>query len=187
MLGLPLILSFFVVSGLRATFNIPYHLPANWMFQVTDSGDAREHAAATRKWVGFCGLLPLTLFVMALEFGYWPWKDAMLHLMFESISSLILVQVLFFNFLKVPFTCSYYPGKENLAILMGIYLYGFTTYTSMMVALESWLIIDVRRAFAFARLAIGLMFIVSSARNRSRARLVWEEQSDAQLQRLGLN
>jgi len=32
LLEAPLILSFFVVSGLRATFNIPYELNANWMF-----------------------------------------------------------------------------------------------------------------------------------------------------------
>jgi hypothetical protein len=187
MLALPLTLSFFVVSGLRATFNMPYQLPANWMFQVTDSGDAREHVAATRKWVAFWGLLPLALFAAALEFGYWPWKDAVLHLAFESVVSLILLQVLFFSFRKVPFTCSYYPGKKNLAILMGVYLYGFTTYSSTMVALESWLVVDVRRLFAFVVLALGLILILSSAGSRRRARLIWEEQSDAQLQSLGLN
>ena len=36
-------------------------------------------------------------------------------------------------------------------------------------------------------LALGLSLILSSASNRSRARLIWEEQSDVQLQSLGLN
>jgi hypothetical protein len=187
MLALPLILSFFVVSGLRATFNMPYQLPANWMFQLTDSGDSREHAQATRKWVAFYGLMPLGLFVGTVEFGYWPWKDAVQHLAFESMVSLILLQVLFFSFRKVPFTCSYYPGKKNLAILMGIYLYGFTTYSSTMVTLERWLILDSRRLFVFVLLAMALIFILSSARGRSRSRLIWEERSDAELQSLGLN
>ena len=30
-------------------------------------------------------------------------------------STPLLVQLLFFSFRKVPFTCSYYPGKRNLA------------------------------------------------------------------------
>src|SRR5262249_21708292 len=51
MLALPLTLSFFVVSGFRAAFNMPYQLQANWMFQTTDSGDTRPYAAGTRKWV----------------------------------------------------------------------------------------------------------------------------------------
>ena len=60
----PLILSFFVVSGLRATFNLPYELGANWMFQITSGSDAAEYLKATRKWVflqghssGLCGCL----------------------------------------------------------------------------------------------------------------------------------
>ncbi len=137
--------------------------------------------------VVLCWLLRLALFVGALEFGYWSWKDAVLHLAFESVVSLILVQVLFFSFHKVPFTCSYYPGKKNFAILMGIYLYGFTAYSSTMVALENWLSVDVHRLVGFVLVALGLIFILSSARSRSRARLIWEEQSEGQLQGLGLN
>jgi len=187
MLALPLILSFFVLSGLRATFNVPYQLPANWMFRIADSLDAGEHAEATRKWVAVRGLLPLALLVAVLEFGYWPWKDAAEHLVFEAVVSLVLLQILFFSFRKVPFTCSYYPGKRNLAILIGVYLYGFTIYSSTMVALESWLVVDFRRLFAFVLLSLGLILILSSARRRSRGRLIWEEQSDAQLQGLGLS
>src|SRR6185369_9240798 len=135
---------------------------------MTDSGDAREHAVATSKWVALCGLLPLALFVGVLEFSYWPWKKAVMHLAFESAVSLILLQVLFFGFRKVPFTCSYYPGKKNLAILMGVYLYGFTTYSSTMVALESWLALDVRRLVAFVLVALGVMLMLAFARSRSR-------------------
>src|SRR5262245_16765536 len=39
----PLILSFFIVSGLRATFNIPYELNSNWIFQITSGWDAAEY------------------------------------------------------------------------------------------------------------------------------------------------
>ena len=51
MLALPLILSFFVVSGLRATFNIPYELPANWLFRVTETHNAAEYITATRRFI----------------------------------------------------------------------------------------------------------------------------------------
>ena len=188
MLELPLILSFFVVSGLRATFNIPYELPANWMFRLTEGRDSREYVTATRKWAAVYGLLPLTLLMAALEFVYWPWQDAAFHLVFESMVSLILIQVLFFTFRKEPFTCSYYPGKKNMAILAGVYLYGFTIYSSSMVALESWLLVSRARASFFLIGGVAALMALSYARRRQdSARLIYEEQSDTQLQGLGLN
>jgi hypothetical protein len=187
MLALPLILSFFVVSGLRATFNIPFELPGNWIFRITNSHDSRHHVTATRKWVTVFGLLPLALVVTTIEFAYWPWADAIFHLVFEAIISLILVQVLFFNFRKVPFTCSYYPGKKNMAILAGVYLYGFTTYSSSMVALENWLLLSPPRAFVFLIAGMTAIVALSAARRRKHAPLIYEEQSDTQLQSLELH
>ena len=55
----PLMLSFFIVSGLRATFNIPYELGANWMFRITSGRGATEYLKATRRWVLLRGIIPL--------------------------------------------------------------------------------------------------------------------------------
>jgi hypothetical protein len=186
MLALPLILSFFVVSGLRATFNIPYELPANWIFQTTDTHDSRQHVNATRKWVAVSGVLPLALCVSAIEFAYWSWMDAAFHLVFEGIVSLALLEILFINFRKVPFTCSYYPGKRNLAIVAGVYLFGFTAYSSSMVAIENWIRMSPARAFAFAIAGIAGLVALAAVRRRP-SRLVYEEHSDAELLGLGLN
>lgn len=187
MLALPLILSFFVISGLRATFNIPHELSANWIFRTTADFDASQYVSATRKWVALCGLLPLAVLVAAIEFAYWPIRDASFHLMFEATVSAILIQILFFNFRKVPFTCAYYPGKKNLAILAGVYLYGFTTYSTSMVALENWLMLSSARSVAFLMAGIGAITALSSLRQRNRVTLIYEEQSDSQLQILELN
>jgi len=187
MLALPLTLSFFVISGLRATFNMPYELPANWMFRTTAGYDSQHHVAATLKWVAVSGLLPLALFVAAIEFAYWPWPEALYHLAFEAVISLILVQVLFFSFRKVPFTCSYYPGKKNMAILAGVYLYGFTMYSSSMVALENRLLRSPSYAVAFIFAGVATVLALARARRRQAAPLIYEEQSDAQLQGLELN
>src|SRR5262245_64077587 len=70
LLEAPLILSFFVISGLRATFNIPYELGANWMFQITSGRDAEEYVRATRKWVLLRGILPVYLALLPLELAF---------------------------------------------------------------------------------------------------------------------
>jgi len=188
MLGLPLTLSFFVVSGLRATFNIPVELEGNWIFQLTEAPDSEGYVAATRKWVAVYGIAPLMLLAATLEFAYWPWRAAVFHLAFESIVSLLLLQLLFFTFRKVPFTCSAYPGRRNVVILGAIYLFGFTTYRSNMVALEGWAAQSPSWALLFFVQGIATLIALSSLRRRQNStRLIYEEQSEMEILGLGLN
>jgi hypothetical protein len=188
MLELPIILAFFVVSGLRATFNIPSELPANWLFQLTEGRDSREYVAAIRTWVILCGILPLMALMAPIEFSYWPWEEALFHLVFLAMISVILLHVLFFNFRKVPFTCSYYPGKTNLTLLAVVYLYGFTTYSSSMAALERWLLGGTSRSFLFLAAAVsGIAALSAARRRRDGARLIYEDQPDPLVRGLGLN
>ena len=49
------------------------------------------------------------------------------------------MEIMFFGFRKVPFTCSHLPGKVNLVGLAVIYILGFTMYSSTMADLEAWL------------------------------------------------
>src|SRR5262249_22298997 len=135
----PLILSFFVVSGLRATFNIPYELGANWMFQIASGNQAAEYLKATRRWVLLCGILPVYAALAPLEFAFCDAREAAFHLAFGLAIATVLIEILFFKFNKVPFTCSYLPAKSHLAFLAGAYLYGFTMYTFTMASLERWL------------------------------------------------
>jgi hypothetical protein len=187
MLALPLILSFFVVSGLRATFNIPYELPANWLFRVTETHNAAEYITATRRFIALWGLLPLMSLIAVVEFAYWSPADAIFHLAFEWIISVFVLNALLFNFQKVPFTCSYYPGKKNMAILAGVYLYGFTTYSSSMVALERWLQGNTVRTVVFLMIGVGAIACLSLKRRNTAVKLIYEEKSDGQLQSLELS
>jgi hypothetical protein len=61
LLRLPLILSFILISGLRAAFNFPSDLRANWAFQVSETSESRAYVRATRKWMVTCAIAPLFL------------------------------------------------------------------------------------------------------------------------------
>ena len=82
LLEAPLILSFFAVSGLRATFNIPYELGANWMFQITSGRNAGPYLTATRRWVLLSGVLPMYAILVPLEFGFLSPAEATFNLVF---------------------------------------------------------------------------------------------------------
>ena len=71
---LPLTLSFVLVSGLRAAFNFPSELRANWAFQISEITGVRRYLAATRKWIVVCAILPLFLLLAPMEFVCFPWR-----------------------------------------------------------------------------------------------------------------
>jgi hypothetical protein len=137
LLSAPLTLSFFVVSGLRAAFNFPAELRANWVFQICESEDRILHIRAARKWIGLMGIAPLFALLAPVEIWFRGWRLGFLHLTFALGLALVLLNLLLIWFRKIPFTCSYFPGKTSMAVMFFLYLAGFTTYSWTMAELET--------------------------------------------------
>ena len=57
-LGIPLILLFFLIIGLRVSFSIPIELRANWLFRLTDPFGRGVYLDATRKALGLSRWCP---------------------------------------------------------------------------------------------------------------------------------
>jgi hypothetical protein len=139
LLKLPFALSFLLVSALRAAFNFPSELRANWAFQITENQATGDYMNATRKWVALHAIVPLFLLLAPVEFLKFSWPTAVFHLSLGLVSSLLLMEIMFAGFRKVAFTCSYFPGRTNLIGLGVIYLFGFTAYSRCLAALERFL------------------------------------------------
>jgi len=160
LLRLSLTLSFVLVSGLRAAFNFPSELRANWAFQITETSEVQGYLAATRKWIVLCAILPLFALLAPMEFACFRWTAALFHLAFGIALSVLLMEIMFFDFRKVPFTCSHLPGKVNLVGLSVLYILGFTMYSSTMADLESWLAgLPVAAALFFAATASACVLL----------------------------
>jgi len=186
----PLILSFFVISGLRATFNIPYELNANWMFQIVNRYDAAEYLKAARRWVIMRGIIPVYAILAVLEFAFLDPVQAGFQLAFAFAIAAILVELFFLNFNKVPFTCSYLPAKSHLAFLAGAYLYGFTIYTFTMASLELWVSASPLRMLAFFLFIVGILIAISIYRRHTHDRtleIVYEDDADPLIRQLNLS
>lgn len=137
---LPLTLSFVLISALRAAFNFPSELRANWAFQLAEIHPVADYLTATRKWIVVCALIPLFLLLAPMEFSCFLPGIALFHLAFGFTLSLILTEVMFLGFRKIPFTCAHFPGKVNLCFLGVMYVFGFTTYSRTFAAFERWLV-----------------------------------------------
>jgi len=140
LLSVPLTLSFFVVSGLRAVFNFPAELRANWIFQICESEERVPHLRAVRKWILLMGVTPLFAVLAPIEIWFRGWPLALVHLTFALLLSMVLLNLLLVWFRKIPFTCSYFPGKTSMSVMFFLYLAGFATYSWSMADIEARLI-----------------------------------------------
>lgn len=185
----PLTLSFILISGLRAAFNFPSDLRANWAFQVSETNSAAAYTRAIRKWVLLCAILPLFLLLAAIEAIHAPWGAVAFHFAFGVTVSIGLMETLFVGFHKVPFTCSHFPGKVNLVFLSVLYVFGFTLYSSYMASLEEWLwATPVAAAVLFAAIA-GALVMLGRARDRApigESGLEYEDDGNPAVRTLGL-
>ena len=110
----PLALSLLVSVGLRYLFALPESVRANWLFQITDRDGSAAWLAAVERFVVWFGLAPL--FVAAL-----PAAIAILGLIRASgvtllgfFAALVWFEAVFRKWQKLPFTCSYLPGKQQV-------------------------------------------------------------------------
>jgi hypothetical protein len=188
-LRIPLTLSFILISGLRAAFNFPSDLRANWAFQVSETSSVAAYIRATRKWVMLYAILPLFLLLAAIEAVRSPWTATAFHFAFGVVVSIVLMEALFTGFHKAPFTCSHFPGKVNLVFLSVLYFFGFTFYSTYMASLEEWLWAMPAMAAVFFPAIGGSLVALGRTRERmlgGEAGLEYEDDGNPAVRTLGL-
>jgi hypothetical protein len=55
-----------------------------------------------------------------------------------AVGGFLMVQLSLARFRKIPFACSYLPGKANLHVKLGLFAIGFLFITSEAIELEYW-------------------------------------------------
>ena len=152
-------LSFVLISGLRAVFSFPAELNANWGFQITDSNHATDCMHGVRKWIIVRGMVPLFLLLALAELQFLPWTIVLFQTCYGVMLSLLLTEVMFIGFRKIPFTCGYFPGRMNLVFFGALYVGSLTLYSSsMMTDLEARLMNRPLNAVALFCMALGAWF-----------------------------
>jgi hypothetical protein len=127
MLSIPAVLYFFLLGGTRLAFALPAELAANWIFRANEFQYAvfwRGVRAAL--WV--IVLAPTALFGILLFASLWSFSHALQFSVLQAIAAVILMEWRFRDFQKVPFACSYFPGKANLKGRWPLYVLSFGCY-----------------------------------------------------------
>jgi hypothetical protein len=111
--------------GTRVAFAMPLDPRANWIFRVIGARGGLESLAASRRALLLLSVAPVWLATAVVCLWVWPGRQNVAHLAALGMLGMILADVCLLRFRKIPFTCSYLPGKSrfHLAFLGALGLF----------------------------------------------------------------
>ena len=136
LLWAPMTMMFLAIPAIRLALSVPLDLRSNWVFRMTEDVAGRaEVAAANVRIVLTLGVaLPLALLGPVQWWGLGASAAAMIVL--EALFGWLVVEWVMVDWGRIPFTCSYIPGKgfvpHMFAKGFGSYLV-FTTMTTVIL------------------------------------------------------
>ncbi len=138
----PLSCSVVILSGFRHVLSIPSELRANWIFQLTESQGRSVNGCPRRgaRFVSAYAIAPVYLILIPVAAYAIGWAVATRLAILQVLISLSIFELLFNSWQKLPFTCSYLPGKRPLVVIVAAYLAvlcALLPILSMMIATSS--------------------------------------------------
>jgi hypothetical protein len=108
-----MLMLFCAVAGTRIVFAMPLQLKANWIFRVTPLPGPRKLLNGIRRSLLVLSVAPIWAASAVALLSAWPWRIAAGHLIALGFLGMILADGCLSGFQKIPFTCSYLPGKSQ--------------------------------------------------------------------------
>jgi CubicO group peptidase (beta-lactamase class C family) len=179
------------VVGVRAVFSLPLDLRANWIFRVTPVRGGPVCLAARRRALFALSVLPVCAAAAALFFSIAPWRLAAGHLVILGLLASLLAELCLSGAQKIPFACSYLPGKSNVHLTFWLCIGFIVGLIKKAAGFERRTLED---PVAYALLAGGLAVLVLLARwwnlaaaRRDEGAVRFEDEEDNAVLVLGLN
>jgi hypothetical protein len=157
-LGLPLVLLFFAVFGLRAAFTIPTELDANWIFRLVQP-TVRDSLRASRWLILMLGVIPISCVWLLITLAMWPAPTAVAATLLALVTGLLLTEIALSNWTKLPFASAHEPATETLKskaawYVTAVLMYQFIVPELQLRALRSW-------QTTMTYLAVGIVLVVT--------------------------
>ena len=175
--------------GTRVAFAMPLDLRANWIFRVIGARGGLESLAAGRRALLLLSVTPIWLATAIVCFALWPGRQNAVHLVALGLFGMIVADMCLLRFRKIPFTCSYLPGKSrvHMAFLSAL---GVLSGGSEMAMLERHAMLNTRTIAAMLALLavvwVCVRRITVAIAKREEQELRFEEEAPPAVQGLGL-
>jgi len=178
----------FAVVGLRSVYALPISLTANWVLRTTQLTSPEKYIAATRMSLLLLAALPAWLASAGVLLFYRPLGQVAVHLGILALLGFVLSDLNLLGFYKVPFTCSYLPGKSNIQFSFWVFLIVLVPLT-MFAAIRELRALAHPLQYGAILAALGAVAVGLWALNRQQAKaavLYFEELPDDVLTSLRL-
>ena len=106
------------VVGTRVVFAFPLELRANWIFRAVGLHEAGKILIASQRALFLLSAAPVWLISAAVCFSLWPMRQATAHVLVLGLLGMILADLSLWGFRKIPFACSYLPGKSQVHMIV---------------------------------------------------------------------
>ncbi len=111
LLWAPMTMMFLAIPAVRVALSVPLDLRANWIFRMTEdeAGRAEVASASVRVVLALGVVLPL---VLMAPVQWWMLGSRAAGLIaLEAVIGWLVVEWVMVDWRRIPFTCSYIPGK----------------------------------------------------------------------------
>jgi hypothetical protein len=177
------------ILAIRVVASIPISLRANWIVRVTQVRPAHHYQGAIRfSWFAL-GVLPVLLILAGAFLAAYPWQQVLGHLVTMLLLGMLLVELCLYTFQKIPFTCSYLPGKANIHFAFWACLMFFIRWLKDGANFESRMLnhpLSFILMVFFLAVVAGGMRLLSKTRMSPGDELVFEEENSAEIVSLNL-
>lgn len=167
----------FAVIGLRSVYAPPISLTANWLLRTTQLRSSEKYIAATRRSLLLFAAAPVWFISALLALTYRPLSQAVAHQVILALLGLILADLNLVGFYKVPFTCSYLPGKSNIQFSFWSFILVFVPLTLLGAIRELHVL---SHPFQYACIVAGLAVVAAGlwafSHYRSRSAVLYFEE-----------
>ncbi len=108
----------FAVLAARLAFSLPRDLSANWIFRITPIPGVRQCIRARRRALMAVSVLPVWAISAMVFLRAWPTGPALGHLGALGLLGFSLIEIALRGTQKIPFTCSYLPGRSRVHLAL---------------------------------------------------------------------
>jgi hypothetical protein len=165
-LSAPLVLGFLSLVGLRVAFAIPVEPRASWVVKLHEPDDRVAAINGVRAAMMVAAVLPSVAVAAGSASILWGARPALVHATVCALMAWALVEILLMRLVKIPFTCTYYPGTSRFGTLWPLYLSAFITYAYSTAAFELLLIERPRRLVSFGLISLAVIFALTERRRQ---------------------
>ncbi|NIM12681.1 MAG: hypothetical protein GTO45_11250 [Candidatus Aminicenantes bacterium] len=131
------------------------------MFKVTDITYERFHYInGLKKALVLLAVVPLFLVFFLFHSYFWGIIRAFFHSFYGFSLTLLVLELSFFNYKKIPFTSPYISGKINLRFWWPFMLAGFVSCVLMFARLELFLMGHLLYFIGFNILVYSVIFLI---------------------------